>query len=75
MTLSRPHLVNLVLFLDNATVTGKTALLAWTETYQAVIAEINALDAVEAAAALVAKKGVDSPPPTMPNGAASGVDE
>ena len=39
-----PTLVNIALFMERVQVTGKEAL-AWTETYQAVVAAINALHA------------------------------
>ncbi len=41
--LNRQTLVNIALFMERVTVTGKEAL-AWSETYQAVVAQINALD-------------------------------
>lgn len=46
----RAKLVNLALFLERAPLTGKEAL-AWTETYQAVVAAINAVDEAAKAAA------------------------
>lgn len=41
--LPRPQLVNILVFMDRATCTGKEAL-GWAETYQAVQREINAID-------------------------------
>lgn len=40
---SRAMLINIALFMERAQATGKEAL-AWSETYQAVVAQINALD-------------------------------
>ncbi len=48
--LNRVTLVNITVFMDRAQCTGKEAL-GWAETYQAVIAEINAFDAAQQAAA------------------------
>jgi hypothetical protein len=42
--LDRAKLVNITLFMERVPVTG-TEALAWVETYQAVVAQINALDA------------------------------
>ncbi len=41
--LNRATLVNIALFLERVPVTGKEAL-AWSETYRAVVEQINAID-------------------------------
>lgn len=41
---TRPILVNITIFMERAQATGKEAL-AWAETYRAVVAAINAMDA------------------------------
>jgi hypothetical protein len=52
--LTRPNLVNILAFMERASCQGKEAL-GWVETYQAVAAEIRALDSV-----------VPSTPPVAP---------
>ena len=48
--LNRIQLVNIATFMERVTCTGKEALV-WTETQQALVAEINAIDAADKLAA------------------------
>lgn len=57
--LTRPLLMNIALFLERVQCQGKEAL-AWTETYQAVGAEIQAIDAATKAPVQPAVEGLES---------------